>query len=342
MPGPHDLFARYTFGQPERAAAELRAVLPPRVVSQVDWSTLRRESGSVVDPELRETESDLLFSARLSGGRPLLLYVLLEHQSRVDRWMALRMLRYVVRQLEHWRKTNPGSEKLPVVVPLVMYHGPEGAWSAPRRVEELFDLPDEAEGHEEWRALVPRFEYLLDDLTAEREEALRARPGPPLVRLAWLALRYGRTEELAERLPEWMALFTQVQAAPDGAENLRMAVRYLLYIGDDTARRVTGRVLHSVVDAKRAEELMRSWGEKLIDRGMRRGMQQGMQKGLARGRAEGRAEDVLRILAARGVHVTDEARQRILSCLELATLDRWFDRALNASTLSDVLDDLEQ
>jgi hypothetical protein len=131
-----------------------------------------------------------------------------------------------------------------------------------------------------------------------------------------------------------MALFAQVQAAPDGADNLRMAVRYLLYIGDDTARRVTGRVLHSVVDAKRAEELMRSWGEKLIDRGMRRG--------LARGRAEGRAEDVLRILAARGVHVTDEARQRILSCMDLATLDRWFDRALKASTLSDVLDDLAQ
>ncbi len=136
----------------------------------------------MVDPELRETESDLLFSARLSGGRPLLLYVLLEHQSRVDRWMAPRMLRYVVRQLEHWRKTNPGSEKLPVVVPLVMYHGPDGVWSAPRRVEELFDLPGEVEEHEAWRTLVPRFEYLLDDLTAERAEALMARPGPALVR----------------------------------------------------------------------------------------------------------------------------------------------------------------
>ena len=248
--------------------------------------------------------------------------------------MALRMLRYVVRSVELWRQQHPESTRLPVIIPLVMYHGAGGAWTAPRRVEELFDLPEEGEQRERWRALVPRFEYLLDDLTAEREEALRARPGPPLVRLAWLALRYGRTEELAERIPEWRALFAQVQAAPDGAENLRMVVRYLLYIGDDTARRVTGRVLHSVVDAKRAEELMRSWGEKLIDRGMRRG--------LARGRAEGRAEDVLRILAARGVYVPDEARQRVLSCMDLATLDRWFDRALKASTLSDVLDDLAQ
>ncbi|WP_375768660.1 Rpn family recombination-promoting nuclease/putative transposase [Archangium gephyra] len=330
MSGPHDLFVRYTFGHPERAAAELRATLPSHVVSEVDWGTLRQEPGSVVDPELRKTESDLLFSARLHSGRPLLLYVLLEHQSSVDGWMALRMLRYVVRSVELWRQQHPESPRLPVIIPLVMYHGAEGAWTAPRRVEELFDVPEEGEERERWQALVPRFEYLLDDLTAEREEALRARPGPPLVRLAWLALRYGRNEELAERLPEWMALFAEVQAAPDGAENLRMVIRYLLYIGDSTARRAMGQVLHSVVDAQRAEELMRSWGEKLIERGMRRGQ------------AKERAESVLRILDARGVHVGDEARQRILSCRDLVTLDRWFDRALKASTLSYVLGDLAQ
>ncbi|MFY0526830.1 Rpn family recombination-promoting nuclease/putative transposase [Archangium gephyra] len=338
MPGPHDLFARYTFGQPERAVAELRAVLSPRVVSQVDWSTLRRESGSVVDPELRETESDLLFSARLRGGRPLLFYVLLEHQSRVDRWMALRMLRYVVRQLEHWRGENPDSAGLPVVVPLVMYHGPEGAWSAPRRVEELFDLPDEAEGHEEWRALVPRFEYLLDDLTAERAEALMARPGPALVRLALLVLRYGRTDELAHRLPDWTVLFAQVHATPHGNEELGLVVRYLLQIGDSTVRAQMGRVLHSVMETHRAEELMRTYGEELIEQGRLKGLEQGLEQG----RAQGRAEAVLRILTVRGMLVSEQARQRILTCTDVALLDRWFDRALTSSSLSEVLGELTQ
>ena len=334
MSGPHDLFVRYTFGHPERAAAELRAALPSHVSAEVDWDSLRPESGSVVDPELRKTETDLLFSARLRTGQSLLLYVLLEHQSSVDRWMAWRMLRYVVRWVESWRQAHPESTRLPVIIPLVMYHGAEGTWTAPRRVEELFDLPEEAGARERWRALVPRFEYLLDDLTAEREEALRARPGSPLVRLTWLALRYGRTAELAHRLPGWTVLLAQVQAAPDGAENLRTIIHYLLSIGDSTARQVTRQVLHSVVDAQRAEELMRSWGEELMERGMRRGM--------ARGKAEGRAEDVLRILAARGFHVIDEIRQRILSCTDISTLDRWFDRALKASKLSNVLGDLTQ
>ncbi|WNG34936.1 Rpn family recombination-promoting nuclease/putative transposase [Archangium violaceum] len=338
MSGPHDLFARYTFGYPERAAAELRAVLPAHVVSEVDWASLRREPGSVVDPELRETESDLLFTAQLRTGHPLLLYVLLEHQSSVDRWMALRMLRYVVRQVERWRQEHPERERLPLIIPLVMYHGPDGSWTAPRQVEELFDLPEGEGTRERWRALVPRFEYLLDDLTAGREEALSERPGPPLARLAWLILRYGRTGELAQKLPDWVGLFAQVQAGPEGTEHLVVVIRYLLWIGDETVREAARRVLHSVLDGQRAEELMRSYGEQLIEQGLQQGLARGRQEGLIRGRAEG----VLRILTARGVHVDEEARQRILSCTDMAALDLWFDRALNATSLSDVFVDRSQ
>ncbi|MFY0527337.1 Rpn family recombination-promoting nuclease/putative transposase [Archangium gephyra] len=342
MSGLHDLFARYTFGHPERAAAELRAVLPSHVVSEVDWSSLKREPVSVVDPELRETESDLLFTARLQTGHPLLLYVLLEHQSTVDRWMALRMLRYVVRQVERWRQEHPKSQVLPLIIPLVMYHGPEGTWTAPRRVEELFDLPAGEEQRERWRALVPRFEYLLDDLTAEREEALRVRPGPPLARLAWLVLRYGRTGELARKLPDWVALFAQVQADPEGAEHLVVVIRYRVWTEGKAVHTAARRVLHSLVDGQRAEELMGTWAEEMIERGLQEGRQEGLAAGREEGRLQERAEAVLRILTKRGVHVDEASRQHILTCTDGATLDRWFDRALSATALSEVLDELAQ
>ncbi len=357
MPGPHDLFVRHTFGHPERAAAELRAVLPAHVVSEMDWASLKTESGSVVDPELKETESDLLFSARLRSGEPLLLYVLLEHQSTVDPWMALRMLRYVVRHLERWRQEHPDRTELPLIIPLVMYHGAEGAWTAPRRVEELFGLPGKS--REQWEALLPRFEYLLDDLTAEREEALRARPGPPLVRLAWLVLRYGRSEELARKLPEWVALFAQLRLGPEGMEHLELLIRYLSWVADAAAREAAGQVLHSVLEAQQKEELMRrGWGEELYERareeglalgreeGREEGRQEGWQKGLAqgevRGLIRGRAEAILRLLAARGLEVDEVAQYRILTCTTLATLDRWFDNALNATTVADVFGDRAQ
>ncbi len=181
---------------------------------------------------------------------------------------------------------------------------------------------------------MPRFAYLLDDLTAERAEALMARPGPALVRLALLVLRYGRTEELVHRLPEWTVLFAQVHATPHGDEELGLVIRYLLQVGDRTVRAQMGRVLHSVMETHRAEELMRTYGEELIE--------QGRLKGLEQGRAQGRAEDVLRILTVRGMLVSEQVRQRILSCSDVALLDRWFDRALTSSSLSEVLGELTQ
>jgi hypothetical protein len=258
------------------------------------------------------------------------------------------MLRYVVRLLERWRQDHPDSPVLPPVIPLVMYHGADAAWTAPRRVEELFGLPEE--GRARWWALVPRFEYLLDDLTAEREEALRVRPGPPLAQLAWLVLRYGRSEELSRKLPDWVALFAQVQAGPEGAEHLVLLIRYLFWVGNAAAREVTGQVLNSVLGEQRKEELMRGWGEELFERGREQGLARGREEGLARGLEEGlaqgvsrgRAESILRLLAARGVPVDEAARQYILSCTDMATLDRWFDRSLNATTVSAVLDPLSQ
>jgi hypothetical protein len=153
-------------------------------------------------------------------------------------------------------------------------------------------------------------------------------------KLAWLVLRHGRSGELARKLPEWVALFAQVQAGPEGSEHLVVLIRYLWWVGNEAVRDAAGQVLHSVVDAQRAEELMRSYGEELVEQGR----QQGREEGLAQGLTRGRAEDVLRILTARGVHADDATRQRILTCTDVATLDRWFERSLNATTLSEVLD----
>ncbi|MFY0572715.1 hypothetical protein ACN28E_54040 [Archangium lansingense] len=165
---------------------------------------------------------------------------------------------------------------------------------------------------------------------------------PPLARLAWLVLRHVRTRELAQKLPDWVALFAQVYADAEGTEHLAVVIRYLLWEEDAAVHTAARQVLHSVMDGQRAEELMGSWAEEMMEKGLQKGLQRGLAKGREEGRLRERAEAVLRILTARGVHADEAARQRILSCTDGATLDRWFDRALNATTLSEVLNDLAQ
>jgi predicted transposase YdaD len=331
MPGPHDLLTRYTFEQPERAAAELRAVLPAQVVALVDWSSLQRESGSVVDSHLKETQSDLLFSGRLHNGHPLLLYFLLEHQSSVERLMAFRMLRYVMRILERWLQQNPGSQWLPVVLPMVLYHGPEGRWTAPLRVEELFGLPPEF--LELLAPLLSRFGCPVDDLPAAREEALRAREAPAMVLLTLLLLRASHSGELAALLKGWGILLAQVLDSPQAREDLNAILHYLLAVEPEAADEPIQRVLHSVAQGQHSEEQMRTIKEALIEQGR----EQGWNAGLAQGQARERAEGVLRILELRGISIDEQSRKLILSCTDLVLLKQWFEQALSATSLSDLM-----
>ncbi|MFC7261066.1 hypothetical protein [Streptomyces lutosisoli] len=59
-------------------------------------------------------------------------------------------------------------------------------------------------------------------------------------------------------------------------------------------------------------------------------------EGRAEGRAEGKAGAILRVLDRRGIDVSDEDRERIASCDDLDMLDLWLDRAITATSASEV------
>jgi hypothetical protein len=51
-----------------------------------------------------------------------------------------------------------------------------------------------------------------------------------------------------------------------------------------------------------------------------------------RGKTEGKAEDILTVLAVRGVAISGEAQTRITSCTDLAQLETWVWRAATVDT----------
>ncbi|MCX2179264.1 hypothetical protein KV205_01785 [Streptomyces sp. SKN60] len=62
-------------------------------------------------------------------------------------------------------------------------------------------------------------------------------------------------------------------------------------------------------------------------------------QGRAEGRAEGRAQDILTVLAERGIDVPEEARARITGCRNPETLNRWLRRAVTAPSAGDIFAD---
>ena len=93
---PHDGLVRRLLGDAADADSELRLVLPDSVVAQLDWNELERVDGTFVSAELRSRYTDLLFRTHTVSGCRVLVYLLLEHQSRPDPLMAFRMLEYKV------------------------------------------------------------------------------------------------------------------------------------------------------------------------------------------------------------------------------------------------------
>ena len=65
---------------------------------------------------------------------------------------------------------------------------------------------------------------------------------------------------------------------------------------------------------------------------------EGKAEGEARGEARGEAKMLLRIIALRGVDLSDAERQRILACTDDDQLGRWAARALTARTSAEILE----
>jgi hypothetical protein len=252
--------------------------------------------------------------------------------------MALRMHDYCGRQLRHWHEVHPHSPWLPEITSLVVYARQGPAWSAPLRLEEFYRGPAWAADLQHPGRSAPRLEYLLDDLSTQSEQQVLERPGPALVPLCLLVLRFAGTEELALRLPHWRELFSRVYTSPHGPQALYRITRYLQKLGDERAYEATKGVLHSLMETERAEAFMRTMEEVLKERGRQLGLAEGEARGLAKGLAEGLAKAVLRLLEARGVHVDDSSRLRIQSCMDVDTLELWHERALRATRLSELWD----
>ncbi|MDX2021270.1 MAG: Rpn family recombination-promoting nuclease/putative transposase, partial [Deltaproteobacteria bacterium] len=132
---PHDSLFKKVFSNASHSAAALRTALPLAVSNHVDWQSLSLEPGSFVDEHLVSSHSDLLFSANIKQTRGL-IYCLFEHQSSVDRWMPLRLLKYVLRILDRHIETTH-DEFLPIVLPVVLHHSDTG-WTASTTIQALF------------------------------------------------------------------------------------------------------------------------------------------------------------------------------------------------------------
>jgi predicted transposase YdaD len=339
---PHDALFKATFSQIEHAAAALRAILPPALAARIDFSKLAHIPASFIDQRLAASHSDLLFSALLSGN-PLLIYLLFEHQSTDPPLMAFRLLKYMVRIWDAHLAAHPDARKLPAILPVVLHHSKAG-WRASVAFEQLLDL--DADALAAIADYVPRFRFVLDDISAETDEMLKARAMTALGRLVLWCFRHARRpEELVRRLAGWRDVVREVRQAPNGRAALAFIWRYILTISDPAQPEDLLEQLLQGAGPEMEEEIvsvadyLEEKGRlKGLDEGHRKGLDEGRLKGLDEGRLEGQRGTLLKLLGVRFGTLPEVMVARIQTA-SAQQLDRWTERVLMAATVGEALGD---
>ena len=135
----HDAAYKSLFSYPRMVEDLLRGFVAADWSDALDLSTLQKLPAEFVSDDLRQRRGDTMWRVRFREGTWLYLVVLLEFQSTVDRYMAVRMLVYTgLLYQELVRPRGPGSERreLPPVLPVVLYNGPT-RWTAATGVARL-------------------------------------------------------------------------------------------------------------------------------------------------------------------------------------------------------------
>lgn len=198
---PHDPAYKQLFSHPEMVTDLVRGYVAEDWVDEIDFTTLERVADSFVSDDLREREDDIIWRVRW-GGRWLYLYLLIEFQSAVERFMAVRLLTYIgllYQDLIQHARPQP-HERLPPVLPIVLYNGEERWWARTDLAELL-----EPELPASLARFQPRLQYVLLDEGCYAEHPL---PVTRNLAAALFGLENSRTPEdlilVLERLVAWL------------------------------------------------------------------------------------------------------------------------------------------
>ncbi|MEN4646507.1 Rpn family recombination-promoting nuclease/putative transposase [Pantoea agglomerans] len=272
-PVPHDATFRQFLTQPDIARDFMELHLPPELRICCDLSTLKLESGSFVEDDLRQYFSDVLYSLKTTAGDGY-IHALIEHQSVPDKHMAFRLMRYAVAAMQ--RHLEAGHKRLPLVIPVLFYTGRRTPYPYSTRWLDEFDDPALAD------RLYSRSFPLVDVTVIPDDEIMQHRSMAALT----LLQKHIRQRDLAEMMDR---LVTILQAGYHSSSQVITLVHYIVQAGETAdAKAFVWELAQRVPQHENALMTIAQQLEQI-------GLEKGIEQGIEQGRTEGSRGASLRI-----------------------------------------------
>ena len=311
MPHYHDHGYKLLYSFPEMVKSLLTGFVNQDWIKQLDFSTLEKVNSSYITDDIRSRSDDVVWRVKFQG-QWLYVYLLLEFQSTVNKYMAVRMQTYVGLLYQDLIKSEqlPENGKLPPVMPIVLYNG-NRPWNAAQSIAELLQpMPASLQ------AFQPQQQYwLIDEGRYSAAELEKVENLTAAIIRAELADDQAQFAKVAANLNIWLARPAQ--------DNLRVAIKeWLLSLIKHRMPDIKVDELGNLTEIEAM--LARDWSRKWIA--------QGEVKGKAEGKVEGEATLLTKLLTKRFGKLPVWANEK-LNNATTEQLEGWGEKIFDADTL---------
>lgn len=274
---PHDAVFKQFLRHADTARDFLDIHLPPALRKMCDLDTLTLASGSFIEENLRAYYSDVLWALKTAAGEGY-IYVVIEHQSSPDAFMAFRLMRYAIAAMQ--RHLDNGHKTLPLVIPILFYHGVATPYPWSLSWLDMFAAP--ALAKQLYTGPFP----LVDITVVPDDEIVQHRR----VALLELMQKHIRQRDLLGIVEHLTAILLNGYA---NDRQLKTLFNYLIHSGK--ALRL-GKFIREVAQrVPQHKEKLMTIAERLREVGRRQGKREGLEKGRLEGVEEGQRAEALRI-----------------------------------------------
>ncbi|WP_227994875.1 Rpn family recombination-promoting nuclease/putative transposase [Oceanobacillus sp. CFH 90083] len=323
---PHDKFFKATFANVEVVKDFITHFLPSSIRKIIDVTSIQPQKDSFIDHDLQEYFSDLLFQTKIHN-KLAYIYLLFEHKSYHDYYTSLQLLRYMV-EIWETRRDNDKEDMLPIIMPVVLYHGKE-TWHAGTSfcnlLEGYKDFPPEIQKY------VPDYEFFLYDVSDYEDKEVQLNVFLRIVLMVFRDIRKNDIQVVLDTVYQSIEYLQQVQDQKTATQFLETLFYYVFRVN----RRLTKKHYYDIINHagntyKEGSELAMTLAEIFRN--------EGMEEGLKKGKAEGKAalaNTAIRLITKFVAPLSEDIKKKIHK-QEISTLETMMEHIDELETIEDV------
>jgi predicted transposase YdaD len=320
----HDRFFKLIFTHKSLVISYLKKILPASILKRIDLETLRLDNNAYMGKGFEGYFADVVWVVNIlpnedtsrskkknSLPQELRLTILLEHKSNIPRFVFLQILRYM---LEIWtieaNNMPKGRRFLCPIIPIIFYHGRKKWINKP--IEAYF-----GDIGEEFTEFLPKFNYILNDISEMTEERLSEFETDLLVCGLTLFRFYNDSKKLTAKIAKIKKLTESIsQEAPDWkiVDGIFAYLIKMLHLSGEKEQEFLNELKTGNMPNTK------SVYDRIVALGRKEGRQEGRQEGLNEGVRIGHNKGLEQGVSAKETAVIKAMWQRGLSLEMIADL----------------------